>query len=1001
MTNSALQYKPHSDDRGGVLRLSAGIMLISAGLGVLLAVMPSTGGVISSLTTMVRGIAGIFAASLPIPVIASGVLLCVSSRRKVSLRGYLILMSIYLCIMAIFTLATSIPSSRQNLMAHISQSMGKNNSSWVAYLNYAYTRPNYSGGLGGGVLGMLLAYPLYSVLPGIGSIVFLILAVIILAIWLFRIDLSRVFHSISDHSPADPEDRQPRYSRKLEKENPRAEIPAPATAQIADSFYQPGSIAPESYEQEDTGLYLVPDEGAMPPAPSGFVPVQAGELYEQHIADAPAQPLARHAPARQSGQPARQQAVQPNTQPDAGQYAPAIPAVNQDQPGAGRHRRRVENRESAAGDEIIDIPTNAGRRSSSAQPIPPFDPKAKNTPDFAQTAGPPVIPAAGSYGAADSSISAYNLREGAQYQERNTTAAMTVPMEPTGKSAKAVAPAISAYIPPVPEVRAPADVARVPAAKQNPFIPSNGQPMPVYTDPAVQLTGERIPIPAKGNKTGDISISATPEKIKQLEITYYEKPIIRLLNEPPAKTNLDTSQEDNAAAERLEQTLASFNISAEVKNITHGPAITRFALRLAEGINVRRVTALMDNIAMEMKTTGVRAEVPIPGTSQVGIEVRNKQVSLVTLREVLDSPEMNALQSPMTVALGKDIMGTPVLCNLSDMPHLLIAGATGSGKSVCINAIITSILYRATPKQVRMIMIDPKMVELQPYNGIPHLLLPVVSNLKKAAGALDWVVQEMNDRYQKLQMVGARNIVNYNQLIGPGDDQMPYIVLIIDELSDLMTVCKKSVEESISRLASLARAAGICLVLATQRPSVDVITGVIKANIPSRIAFTVSSYVDSRTIIDGGGAEKLAGRGDMLYAPRTELKPKRVQGCYISDNEVSAITKYVIGRNQANYDLNIMDHVDKNEAEPDQPADDAESDSVRDEFWEEAVEMAIESGQMSISMLQRRLRIGYARAGRLIDHMAKFGIISSSEGSKSRKTLLTREEYRNKQKEGL
>ena len=469
----------------------------------------------------------------------------------------------------------------------------------------------------------------------------------------------------------------------------------------------------------------------------------------------------------------------------------------------------------------------------------------------------------------------------------------------------------------------------------------------------------------------------------------------------PKRQLTDTSAEDNGRAQLLEHTLASFNIEARVEYVVHGPAITRFALRLADGVNVNRLNTISNNLAMTMKAVGLRIEIPIPGTSLVGIEVPNQKVSMVTLKEVLDSPAMRANPSPTAVAIGKDITGTPIICELSDMPHMLIAGATGSGKSVCINAIIQSILYRATPQQVRMIMIDPKLVELQPYNGIPHLLTEVVSDPKKAAAALDWLVQEMGDRYRKFQQAGVRNIAGYNKKMTNDNDKMPDIVAIIDEFSDLMVQCRKSVEESIQRLAALARAAGIYMIVATQRPSVDVITGVIKANIPSRIAFAVANNVDSRTIIDSVGAEKLLGKGDMLYFPRSEFRPLRVQGCFVSDNEVSEITDYIKEHNDALYDDRIDEHMERVTAEEEKAANSKNGHADEPEFQadtenellQRAIAMAVESGQMSISMLRRRLGLGHSRAGKLIDTMANMGIVSQDEGPKPRRTLITREDY--------
>ena len=414
---------------------------------------------------------------------------------------------------------------------------------------------------------------------------------------------------------------------------------------------------------------------------------------------------------------------------------------------------------------------------------------------------------------------------------------------------------------------------------------------------------------------------------------------------------------------------------------------------ITSGINVKRIMSIADNIALDMAANGgVRIEIPIPGTNLFGIEVPNKEIQSITLAEVLLSPEMQSAKSPLTVALGKDIAGRPVLCDLAKMPHLLIAGQTGSGKSVCINAIINSLLYRTSPEEVRMIMIDPKVVELQCYNAIPHLLIPVVSDPHKAAGALSWAVAEMLDRYHRMQQKNVRELSAYNAKLGPDEEKLPRIVIIIDELSDLMLACKKDVEESIIRLAQLARAAGIHMVVATQRPTVDVITGLIKANIPSRIAFAVSSGTDSRTILDQNGAEKLLGKGDMFYFPTGASAPVRVQGCFMSDAETERVVDYIGQHSHVSFDENIIEAME-NEENVTNPLDDGGEESGVDERLAEAIEMVIGDGQASISMLQRRMKIGYARAGRLIDDMAARGVVSKSVGSKPREVLMTREEY--------
>ncbi len=471
----------------------------------------------------------------------------------------------------------------------------------------------------------------------------------------------------------------------------------------------------------------------------------------------------------------------------------------------------------------------------------------------------------------------------------------------------------------------------------------------------------------------------------------YNYPPIDLLSTVAPSSAKNREQTDDLKARKLVETLASFGINARLIGIAHGPTVTRFELSPAAGVKVSRITALADDIALNLAAVSVRIEAPIPGKAAVGVEVPNDTIEVVPLRDVLESGEARKHPSRLAVALGRDNAGRYIVSDLAKMPHVLIAGATGSGKSVCINCIVCSILYRATPDEVKLIMIDPKVVELSVYNGIPHLLVPVVTDPKKAASALDWAVAEMSGRYKKFAELGVRDMKSYN-LHRPADEPaMPQIVIIIDELADLMMVAPGEVEDSICRLAQLARAAGIHLVIATQRPSVNVITGVIKANIPSRIAFTVASQVDSRTILDVGGAEKLLGRGDMLFAPSGTNKPARVQGAWVSDDEVNDIVSYIKVRHETTYDSDVIEHLENAQMA------DAEKDEAReayDDLLPQAVETVIEAGQASTSMIQRRLRVGYARAGRLIDEMEKRGIVGPADGAKPRNVLISREQFK-------
>ncbi|MEA4888265.1 MAG: DNA translocase FtsK [Clostridiaceae bacterium] len=478
-----------------------------------------------------------------------------------------------------------------------------------------------------------------------------------------------------------------------------------------------------------------------------------------------------------------------------------------------------------------------------------------------------------------------------------------------------------------------------------------------------------------------------------LEIPY-QAPSLQLLRDDPAPTvNRSNSQSVQALGQKLEHTLQSFGIQATVVHVTTGPTITRFELSPGPGVKVSRIVSLADDIALNLAALGVRIEAPIPGKSAIGIEIPNKETSPVLLRSLLESPEFQRSHSPLTAALGRDIQGSPVLCDLAKMPHLLIAGATGSGKSVCINAILMSILYRSSPEDVRLLMIDPKVVELSVYNGIPHLLAPVVTDPKKAANTLLWAVNEMVRRYGLFAEKTVRDINSYNAAAARGEgeyEKLPLILLVIDELSDLMATTPTEVEDAIARLTAMARAAGIHLIIATQRPSVDVITGVIKANIPSRIAFAVASQVDSRTILDMAGAEKLLGKGDMLYYPQSSAKPIRGQGAFVTDSEVERVLTAIKAQHTAEYDQAITDAI---MTAPPSGSREKDSSEQQDELLPQALGIVVEAGYASVSLLQRRMNVGYPRAARLIDRMQEMGYVGPFEGSKPRKVLITAAQF--------
>lgn len=471
----------------------------------------------------------------------------------------------------------------------------------------------------------------------------------------------------------------------------------------------------------------------------------------------------------------------------------------------------------------------------------------------------------------------------------------------------------------------------------------------------------------------------------------YEYPPVELLKQGENKALKGGKKSLTDTATKLQKTLYSFGVSAKVENVSVGPAITRYELKPAEGVRVSKIAKLSDDIALNLAAESIRIEAPIPGKQAVGIEIPNHEKEVVHLREIIESIAFEEAESKVSVALGKDIAGDAVVADIGKMPHVLIAGSTGSGKSVCINTLITSIIYKAKPSEVKLVMVDPKVVELSVYNGIPHLLIPVVTDSKKAAGALAWAVQEMENRYQLFATKGVRDLKGYNAMAGEEEGKLPQIVIIIDELADLMMVAAKEVEDSICRLAQKARAAGMHLVIATQRPSVDVITGIIKANIPSRVAFAVSSQIDSRTILDMVGAEKLLGKGDMLFYPIGSSKPTRVQGAFVSDQEVEKIVDFVKSNGgEATYNEDILEEIERaNKSDKELEVPDEDDDT--DPFLEEAIKTVVEVGQASTSFIQRRFKVGYARAGRIIDQMEARGIISGYEGSKPRQVLITME----------
>ena len=535
-------------------------------------------------------------------------------------------------------------------------------------------------------------------------------------------------------------------------------------------------------------------------------------------------------------------------------------------------------------------------------------------------------------------------------------------------------------------------------------LPQQPEPMPapmLEEMPAPAPEADAAPkVTAKEAAQSAAEVAKEIAENAAVERPVYCFPPIDLLKRPGGTAG-DGTTEMKENTRRLNETLASFKIDAHIINVTRGPSVTRYEVELDKGVRLNKLTNIADDIALSLGASGVRIAA-VPGKiSVVGIEVPNRAVTTVSLREVIDSNEFNKAKSKSSFAVGKDIGGACIVGNIAKLPHMLIAGTTGSGKSVCMNSVIISLLYKASPEDVKLIMIDPKMVELGIYNAIPHLLIPVVTDPKKAAGSLQWAVTEMMRRYKSMSDAGVRDLESYNSIMEAEEgEKLPQVVVIIDELADLMLVAAKEVEESICRIAQMGRAAGIHLIIATQRPSADVITGLMKANIPSRIAFAVASAMESRIILDTMGAEKLVGKGDMLYSPIGSGKPLRVQGCFVSDAEVEAVANYVKDNYNTSYDKGIMEEIEKKAAQTgtskpatasDPEPNEAELDG--DEMLPAAVDVILETGQASVSMLQRRLKLGYARAARIVDEMEEKGIVGPFQGSKPRTILVTKEQW--------
>ncbi|MBR4537986.1 MAG: hypothetical protein IKO52_03975 [Clostridia bacterium] len=1002
MSATAAKNKPqnqpapvHTTGRGAALCVTLGMFMLTLGFA---SVLSMTGiqesYVLYQLYWALLGLCGPLCPGLVFLLIWGGAKLLVSSRHRVSARNFFLVTALYLLVLAGYTLIARVPQGGGNFLPYMdfvtrqAEYAGFSvQNEFAACLNQAYLQRSTGAG---GMLGMLIAWPLKNMLTRVGASILVGGLIAALLMILLRLHPGNWFQAASD------------WGEKMREKRGQSQEEQPAPAQenrpveqaplYSDADAQTEQITPPDYYRAAPIYNAKPASPSPKPDEQGFYPVQP-DLYEERFPAEEKRPVMEEPDWRKPAGPVQEKKGATAEKEDKpgilsgllNRFMDAVPVPTQETP--------VEKPQPAEKEQ----PAERRRRAEkTAAPIPPPQPASSGQAlDEDEDDLPWEVPDGVVVKAVRPPVKA----------PANVPAFKPTPAPRHAAKEEAPPPAV-----PAPQAAAASWAAQVSQKKAALEMPEHTtakeEPKQVFTDPVMPITGEKIPISPRQEKKdapGKRLDGTSAPKVKQItmeDVFPYEAPPLRLLKEARHVAQEDAAQEDERRAQIIEGTLRSFGVESEVKQIMHGPSITRFAIQIAPGVKVSKVANTSDNLALELKTQHVRVEAPIQGTNYIGIEVPNKLVSTVSLKEVLDSPEMKANPSPLLVALGKDIAGSPVLCDLSKMPHLLIAGATGSGKSVCINSIVCSLLYRTTPEQVRLIMVDPKQVELSVYNTIPHLLVPVVSDPKKAAGALSWVVQEMLERYGKFSAQGVRNLAGYNKANQGTEKVLPNIVVIIDEMADLMEVCRKDVEESIRRLAALARAAGIYMVLATQRPSVDVITGVIKNNIPSRIAFAVSSGTDSRTIIDINGAEKLMGKGDMLYKP-TGVPPTRVQGCFVSDEEVNAIAEYIGSRYQTDYDPNIVDHLEN--ATEERSADEITS---RDEdngasggegsfsdLLQQAIEMAVEDGQTSTSMLQRRLRVGYARAGRLIDEMEKRNIISQSEGSKPRKTLITREQY--------
>ena len=1003
------------------VHLLLGLILIALGLLIVFAVMfQIPGDVFAGVRQVCRGLAGSLAFLMPVIPIWGGVLVILSTQRKPAVLPFVMACIVYLLLQAAAVLMSYSGAPAVPLMEYILQvnrTRSATPGAYDAFLARAYEM-GVNTGMGGGLIGMLLAWPLWKlvgVIPGLILSVLLAVPSAMLMLGLTPARIQELMHKYQQMRRSRDDKRQKeQYEQELAWQRQQALAAQQYQAQSTAAAQQPQQAQPQWYPPQQE-LAWQPQAPQRQPAPyeqpifpseqrqaAYAVPAQPpmmdpDPLPSQTLDDGPTSVYARpEQPKKKARKPSAKADV---TQPAAKPRRTSIFGGQSDAQEPVQDSGRMRRTSIFGGKDVPQEPEQPAakpRKSGifaaqeeytepAAQPSGIFGRNSRKNQPAAHDYDEPATPSrAASWRSGDEEPT----YEPALRKPQRTSVAPKA--EPVSK------PAAAAVTPPASGSKAPQKPldswADIPPWEEDPDAPVTPEtvvtPVLQHAQPSNAWKPE-LKIPPRREQP------AAPEQTEMDLPTPYVYPSMNLLKHPEPQTGI-SPEEDAIRSQRLEETLQSFRVPAKVRHITHGPAISRFELELAAGIKVSKVTDLNRNIAMNMEVKSVRIEAPIPGKSLVGVEVPNPKTATVTLREVLESEAMMNSHKPLLVALGKDIAGTPIVCDLARMPHLLIAGATGSGKSVCINTIINSLLFRRSPQEVRLILVDPKVVELKCYDGIPHLLIPVVSDPHKASGALSWAVGEMMDRYKKFEHKGVRAIDSYNEALEDGEEFMPRIVIIIDELADLMMTCKKEVEEHICRLAQLARAAGIHLIVATQRPSVDVITGLIKANIPSRIAFKVSSAVDSRTILDKIGAEHLLGYGDMLYQPTGEFTPIRVQGCFMTDAEVNRVTDFIRETCPAAYDANVLEQLDELAREAAAPAPSSEPVDMGmsdGNLLLQCVEMAVNDGQVSTSLIQRRLKLGYARAGRLVDEMEKRGIVSAKDGAKPRMCLISRDEF--------